>query len=214
MIFKNGLSTYPYIANAGFGVKFKAKSVLIKTGEDIIIISPANFENNVIEELKKDTLNKVFIAPNNFHNLNISKMKAVFPEAKFYGPKRSEQQSGVSLIRSRELNLGDDIIAIPIEGNFKLSETCFYHVPSETLIITDILFNMHHEMNYSTRIALTLAGAYHKLGMSRFLRLMINDKVKFKNSLERLLDHPFKNIILNHGDSIGREEFIRFLKKF
>jgi len=214
MKFENGVSIYPYVANTGLGIKFTAKSVLLKTDKQLIIISPANFDEEMINSIKESKLEKVFIAPNNFHNLNIKKMKETFPDAQFFGPKRSEQQSGVKLTRNRELNISNEITPIMIDGNFKLNETCFYHAPSESLVITDLLFNMHHKMNFSTKLALTCAGAYHKLGMSRFLQMTINDKEKFKTSLNSLFDYPFKRVILNHGENITREELKNFIQNF
>ncbi len=211
MNFTDGILYYSYVANTGLGIQFRSKSFLVETQDELIIISPANFDQEMIKNIKESPLKKVFIAPNNFHNINLAKMKSLFPDASFYGPKRSEEQSGVVLIRNKELDISDEIIPIKIYGNYKLMETCFYHSPSKSLIITDLLFNMHHKMNFPTRAILTIAGAYHKLNMSRLLKFTINDKDLFIKSLKSLLDYPFEHVLLNHGDRITRKEFEIFV---
>lgn len=206
MKFNNGLTTINYTANAGFGILFPAKTILINSKE-LIVISPGDLDENTLTCIRKITPTPIFIAPNNYHHLYISKMFKEFPQASFFGPKRAMVQSGVDLNPIDKIDSEIGIVTIKIPGNKVISETCFYHPESEILIITDLFMNMHHDMNLPTKIMFTLAGTYHKLNMSRLVKSSITDKKVFYSSIRSLLDFPFKTVILGHGNSIDRSEF-------
>jgi len=212
MKFENGIAIYDYIAKAGLGVHFTSKTFLIQDDKNIYIISPANFNDETIKYIKDSEKSIRFIAPNNFHNLHLKTMFKHFPNAHFYGPKRSQKQSGVQLEKTELLASTETLVPVFIQGHELLSETCFLHKPSESLIITDLFFNMHHKMNIQTSMAMRLVGTYHKFGMSRMLKKAINDKKLFKTSLLELEKLSFKKVLLNHGDSVSKEVFIQFIK--
>lgn len=213
MNFENDLCILHYKANAGAGVIFPAKTIIVRGEKNIYIISPKDLNKEECKFLVDSNKNLIFISPNNVHNIHLKTMKDKFPNAEFYGPKRSAKQSGVNLEKTSNLKAHNELIPIFIDGCKTLSETCFYHEQSKTLIATDLLFNMHHKMNFASRMAFIMAGAYHKLNMSRLIRVSRNDKKAFRNSLEKLLESPFENMILNHGESITRAEFENWLSK-
>jgi hypothetical protein len=87
-----------------------------------------------------------------------------------------------------------------------LSETCFYHDESKTLILTDTFVNMKNKMNTISRITFSLVGTYHKIGMSKAIKMNIDDKKIFHDSIQELLNFPFEKVMLSHGDTISRSE--------
>jgi hypothetical protein len=135
-------------------------------------------------------------------------MHDTFPNAKFYGPKRAAEVSGVPLLNIKEFS-SPNIETIYIEGNNSLSETCLYYKPKKTLIVTDLFFNINHDMNMMTKMAMKMVGTYKKLATSRMIKFSIKNKDLFNQSLKRLADLDFTEVIPNHGDSISKEIFIR-----
>lgn len=205
--FEKNIAQIPYTANSGFGLIFKSKSFIINE-ENVYIISPGPFNEQVINSIKELEKQIIVIAPNNCHHFHLPLMKKEFPNAKFYGPKRAIDQSKVRLDPlSKLLDQNSELKGQFVKGNKALSETVFYHENSKTLFITDLCFNMHHEMNFLTGFWLKLAGVYKKLGMSKLVKVTIKDKKEFKESLESLLSFPFERVLLNHGDEITREQF-------
>lgn len=200
-----------YTAHAGMGIIFRAKTFIIEGKENIYIISPCNLDSSIRNELEKSPKRLHFIAPNNVHNIHLSKVKEYFPKASFYGPKRSMKQSGVSLKDITELPK-DDLKTVFIDGNKAISETCFFIKETNELIVTDLIFNMHHEMNFPTKLMMKVVGTYHKVGTSRLFKMAINDKEAFKKSLDELLDLEPKKIFVNHGEPLNLEEFQQHLK--
>jgi hypothetical protein len=138
-------------------------------------------------------------------------MKESFPNAKFYGPKRSAKQSGVELINTKNLPNDPEFKAILIEGNKSMSESVFIHNPSDSLIVTDIIFNMHHKMNLASTLLFKCYGTYKKVGQSIAIKMTADNKKILIKSLQKLTELNFKNVLLNHGDHLSKENFDEFI---
>ena len=205
------LKTIPYLVKAPLGVEFPCKSVLINEGEKLVIISPGNFDELTAREIKNIDSSPVMVAPNNFHNSFLAPTKELFPDSAFYGPKRAAKTSGVELKPLKELEL-KSVQKIKIRGNKALGETCFFHQDSKTMIATDIVFNMRHQMNFSSKIVFALAGTKNKVAFSRLVLKTVDDKKAFNESLRSLLNYPFEKLIVAHGEDVTREEFERLLE--
>ena len=209
-VMKNQFTIINYEACAGLGVIFPAKSFIYEGESCVFIISPSRFSEKMIKSLSSLKKQLIFISPNNFHNLHLKTMKEIFPDAKFFGPKRSSKQSGVELLKMEEFQY-DEMISIKIEGNKALSESLFF-IPSEkVLIATDLFFNMYHKMNIATSLAMIFAGTFKKLGTSRMIKLSTKDKSAFKESCLKTFEYPFEKVIPSHGDALSREEFKDYL---
>ena len=201
-----------YKANAGFGVIFPAKTFIYEGELDVYLVSPGPLDEQCKKEIVSLNKNIHIIAPNNFHHMHIKKAKESFPLANFYGPKRAQTMSEVELINTSELP-DRDLKSINILGHKTLGETCFYIDKIKTLIITDLIFNMHHKMNLASKLTFMLVGCFHKLGMSKLIKRTIDDNDVFRESLQGLLKFPFEQVLINHGDSLSRDEFVQFIEE-
>ncbi len=195
-----------YSVNAGLGVIFPAKTFIIEGESDLYIISPGPLNEEMIKELRKSNKTINFISPNNFHNMYLSYAKDLFPNANFFGPKRSMKVSEVDLKPLNELKQSE-LKQIQIKGHKTLSETCFYNINTKELILTDLIFNMRHKMNFMSKTAFIMAGTYHRIGTSRLVKLGINNKEQFKQSLIELSKLDTTSIYLNHGSKLTPDEF-------
>lgn len=201
-----------YEAKAAPGIIFPSKTYILPDQDQILVISPSELDEEIINELKESQKRLVIIAPNNFHNLYLNRIKSVFPNAKYYGPKRSAKQSGVDLLPLKELKT-NEIELIPIQGAPALGEVCFYHKPTRKLYVTDLFFNMQHKMNLPMMIMTTFAGTRGHLGTSRLLKMLIKDKKAFQESVQYMISLEADEVIPNHGDPISQSEFIEWSKK-
>ncbi len=206
------MKIFNYQAKAGFGVIFPTKTFVIEVNDKTLIISPSQIiaEDKSFRDLKHKDL--IFIAPNNFHHMHLKTMKDIFPQAKFYGPKRSSRVSGVNLEDLNNLKL-KEIKIIKLKGLKNLSESVFYLKQEKILIVTDLIFNMHHHMNLPTKLAMKLAGTYHKMGTSRLVLHSIKDKSIFKETLKELRELDVKEVIPSHGESISQETFHKWISE-
>jgi Domain of unknown function (DUF4336) len=89
-----------------------------------------------------------------------------------------------------------------IEGAPRIGETVFFHRPTETLIASDLLFNILEPANLPTKLLLTMTGTRGQLAMSRVWRRQTKDPPALRASIERVLRWPFRRILPGHGDII------------
>ena len=98
---------------------------------------------------------------------------------------------------------GDELRLQLIEGVPKASEFVFLHVPTATLILTDLLFQIRYSVNMLTKIVLWAGGTHGgKLAQSRLWRSMTKDRVAAGCSVARMLEWDFERVVLAHGDFV------------
>ena len=77
------------------------------------------------------------------------------------------------------------------------------HVPSRTLILTELLFNFGDNEPLWTELLLRVAvGGEHHPGMSRPFRAGVKDETAFQTSMATILSWDFDRVIVGHGDVI------------
>lgn len=161
------------------------------------------------------------IVPNVFHNSEAFVFKNRFPNAKVYAPKDMlEKVEGCVGVLPIELfaSQNPEVACIAIQGLRLLKEIVFVHKPSQTLVLTDLAFNLQKPLTGITKAFFKLNDAYQKFGPSRVFRyLFLKDKKAFKVSVQDIRAQKFDNIIVNHGDVIvgnGHTLFAQAFQKY
>jgi len=99
-----------------------------------------------------------------------------------------------------------EVEVVELEGMPAVREHAFYHFPSKTLVLADLLFHLPAVSGLPAHLVLRgIAGIRSHPGMSRFFRLAIRDKDAFRRSMARLLEFDLETIIVAHGDPIRDE---------
>ena len=99
-----------------------------------------------------------------------------------------------------------ELLALEIQGAPDARDTALLHVPSRTLILTELVFNFGHEEPVWTKLLLRVAvGGRHHPGMSRPVKAGVKDKAAFENSLATILGWAFDRVIVGHGDVMERD---------
>lgn len=158
------------------------------------------------------------VAPNKIHSLGIAPWKALYPSARVWAsPGFSKRHPDISvdaiLTNGTEAPWGNDIRHCVIEGHAILDEVAFLHIPSRTLIITDLIqkHDVAHE-SWIWRRVKGMAGILGKGGgVPLDVRLSIADKAAMQRSLETVLNWDFENLIIAHGHCLqgGAKEDMR-----
>jgi len=149
-----------------------------------------------------------------------------FPEAEFFAAEGVEKKSRAlkdvkPLAHLNESLFGGDVKVHFIDGMPRVNETAFYHRPSSTLVLADLIFNIHEPMNRLSRFALKLYGLYEEPRCSRLFKFCIQNKVLFSDSLGQILENDFTKIIVAHGKTLefssamnAQEEFRKIMNPF
>ena len=103
-----------------------------------------------------------------------------------------------------------ELKVLRIEGVPSYGEHVFFHVPTRTLIVADLMFNFGPDEPVWTELMLKVAvGGQHHPGVSRPFKMAIKDEAAFRESVGKMLAWDFDRVIVGHGDVIesgGKEK--------
>jgi len=81
----------------------------------------------------------------------------------------------------------------------KVQEWVFFHRASQTLIVTDLVFNLLETSGLLTPVFLTLFGTRGRFAQSRLFKGMIRDRAAYDASITKLLKWPVRRVLMAHG---------------
>ncbi len=190
------------------GVNLGMRSTILRRSDGgLVIISPTPFDDATAAAIDDLGLVRVIAAPNLFHHMYLAPAAARWPGATVIGPrglqKKREDVSFTAFYGDEAPDTwGDTIVVKHLRGAKALREATFFHAPSNTLVCTDLVFNLAHTASLMMRIYLRLSGALGKPGTSILLRLVTRDKPSARESLSDILSQDFQRLIMAHGDVI------------
>ncbi|REK61601.1 MAG: DUF4336 domain-containing protein [Bacteroidetes bacterium] len=197
-----------------FGADFGNRMTVIRlNNRKLLLHSPVKISDGLLGAIRELGEVGFIVTPNNFHGLFVEEWRKEFPDAKYFTAKelkRNDNSSfSLSSITSKELS--PDVEIIKIEGAPKVNEYAFIHKASNTLILTDLAFNIGANVSFWSKIFFRLNGAFNKFGPTRLMKTMIADPAALSASIEGILAFEINRIIVSHGDIL--EENARFALK-
>lgn len=178
-------------------------TVLRLADNELWVHSPVRYGENLAAQLA--TLGKVryIVTPSKMHRLFLAEWLAAHPQATHYVP------AGMTLQMSGS-KLPTTLSQIPpkewrgkmeqheVQGIPELNEVVFFHLPTRTLILTDLCFNIREGSRW-TRLLFKLNGGWDRFGPTRIFNRAIQDRVAFRASIDRILRWDFDRVIVSHG---------------
>ena len=146
--------------------------------------------------------------------------RSAFPDIPYLGPPGFDERVSAPILPldTPPDEWSPEIEILQIDGNPSFSEHIFFHKPSRTLIVADLIFNYRKAPNLWTKLLLFPAmGFRHAPGMSKRFRNAITDKMAFRQSLEQMFEWDFERIIVGHGQVVetqGKPIADRLFKQF
>lgn len=189
-------------------------------GDDVLVISPPPVECGGLESL--DALGPVrhVVVSNAFHYLNARAFLERYPEARFWAApglfrRVAGLPSGTEIEPDLRASWSDAIDHAVLRASDEVSEVALFHRESASLILTDLAFNMTSFARVIDRIGWRLNGAPIGFGHSRTARmLLLRDRQATKTFLERVLEWPFRRILVAHGDVVESDAIGVFRRAF
>jgi hypothetical protein len=149
---------------------------------------------------------RVVVAANSQHHLFVAPLLARFPQARLLGvPALQRKRRDLPFAGPLDGPGPSDIDQTSIDGAPGMDEVVFFHRPSRSLLVTDLLFNVRSPANRRTSLLLRLTGTRGRLAMSRVWRLLRRDRAAFAASLERVLAWSFTRIVPAHGEVLSAD---------
>ncbi|HEY0708509.1 MAG TPA: DUF4336 domain-containing protein [Polyangia bacterium] len=178
---------------------------------DVVLHSPIPLTEALVSAVAAVGPVKHLIAPNRLHHLSAGAWQKRYPEAHLHAaPGLGKKRPDLRI----DHELGGHELGTPgtppawaevldqrlIDGAPVLAESVFFHRPSRSLLVTDLLVNIVRPANFMTKLVLTMTGTRGRFAMSRANRLFVKDRAAFRASLEAMLAWDFAQIIPAHGD--------------
>ncbi len=86
-----------------------------------------------------------------------------------------------------------------------MDEHVLLHRPSRTLLVADLVLNVHATQGLAGRVLLRAFGVWRRPAASRLFRLLIRDRQEFAASLRSVLDLDFERVVPGHGPIVERD---------
>jgi len=207
------LQTFPFKT---LGVDLQRNVTILRLASGKLILhSSAPFSADdvaTIEELGRpawliDTLLR--------HDTFAAEGRGAFPQAKYLAPPgfsiNLPFQTEALLAAPSEW--AGEVEIVPIDGVPDFGEIVFFHLPSRTLIVADLVVNFPGEHGLWANLLLHFAsaGGRHDPGMTVLFKKAVLDREAFVRSINRVLAWDFDRVIVGHGEPIetGGKEKLR-----
>ncbi|MBX2865056.1 MAG: DUF4336 domain-containing protein [Leptolyngbyaceae cyanobacterium MAG.088] len=213
-----------------FGLNVGTRMTVIRlSNSELVVISPIQASDTLIQQLSELGKVKHIIAPNLYHYLFAAEFKQLYAKATFWtvpGLERKQPELAIDqIIEGNTKNLwpGLDCLSfsgfrtLSLNGFDSLNEYVFLHIASRTLILTDAAFNFDESFPIATRLITQVIGGYKRLSPSLLEKFATTDKAKVRQSVEQILTWDFERVIVAHGSIVeqgGKEKFNQGYKRF
>ena len=185
---------------------FPTRMTIIRIGGDLFIHSPTQLVPGLQREIEGLGQVRWLVAPNRIHYWWVSQWHASYPDAAVYLAPRVREQAGsridfpsLPLNRSAGYPWDEQIATLPVAGRY-MTEVVFFHRPTRTLVLTDLIENF--EPAKLTRLQSVLVwcgGILDPHGsMPRDMRLTYPRSV-LRDAVETMIAWNPQRIILAHG---------------
>jgi Domain of unknown function (DUF4336) len=187
---------------------FSLRMTVVRLADNkLLLISPIALDDTSADELRALGEVAYIIAPNTFHHLHAGTAKARFPGAKLFAArgiakKRPDLAIDGVLDDSQAQPWQAELLTKTIRGCPGFNETVFFHRTSGTLIVTDLVFNVHTTKGLLTGLFLRLVGAHKRFAQSRAWRMVVKDRAAAKASVLELLELDITRVVMAHGEIV------------
>ena len=195
------------------GIDLFGRMTIIRLNDGgLIVHDPCRIDDAVKREI--DALGNVryIVAPGSYHHLFVTDFQQHYPYAEtFICPglerKRPDIHFDWILGNRPDHRWGDELEQVVVQGTKLIWEVAFFHKPSRTLILVDLLENIGDDYTHK-------ASLYLKLWWKLVFRMWNHPKAApeyqigwgnkaiVKKSLKRIIDWDAQRIILAHGEFI------------
>jgi len=197
---------------------YEIRSTIIELGGgELLVHSPVQItEASLLKTLPGQV--KHIVSPNKLHSLFIEDWQKTYPEARLYAPpglisKLSNVSFYKELSDKPERAWQEVVNQKVVRGSWFMSEVVFFHKPSATLILGDLIENHNPaKLGWLHRTAgLAMDILAPKGTTARIYRWTFFRRENVRQDLQEILSWNAKRVVVNHGPIVetGAQEFLR-----
>lgn len=182
-------------------------TVLRRPEGGLILHSPIELDEALAAEL--EALGPVvdLLAPNRLHHSFLPGALRRWPKATLWGaPGLADKRRDLSfdeVLGDRAAPaLADTLETLLFAGLPLASEIVCFHRRTRTLIVTDLVFNIHATRSRLSQLYLRASGAWQRVAQTPLIRALIRDRAAARRSVERMFEWDFDRLIMAHGEVV------------
>jgi hypothetical protein len=194
------------------GCDFNARMTVIRlSSRKLILHSPCEIDSATKEAISALGDVVCIVAPGSYHHFFVSSAQTAFPDADTYicpGIERKRPEIDFDWFlgdRPAELWMGT-LDQVLVRGNKFIWEVAFFHRPSKTLLLVDLIENFTDQTpDVNWLLKLWWKAVFHMWDNPKpapEYQMGWKDKVAASTSLQKILQWDFDKIVLAHGDLI------------
>jgi hypothetical protein len=197
------------------GCDFNARMSVVRVSDSKLLLhSPCEIDAPTKQAISALGEVAYIVAPGSYHYFHIPSAQAAFPDANTYicpgvERKRPDIDFDWFLADQPPAAWSDTLDQVLVRGNKYIWEVAFFHKPSQTLLLTDLIENITDQTpNTNWLLKLWWKAVFHMWNNPKpapEYQLGWKDKAAARQSLQRILDWDFDRIVLSHGDLIDKE---------
>lgn len=194
------------------GIILDCRMTILRLDDDTLLMhSPITITDTLREQIDAlpGTLRHI-VAPSLFHHLFVRSAKQAFPDALTHAapglPQKRENftfDHEIDPARLADLPWHDAIETISVAGMPAVNEQLFYHRPTRTIVVTDLVFNMSRAHNLRSALAFRAFGTHKRFAQSRLLKSMIKDARAYRASIQPIKALAIDRVVMAHGDVLA-----------
>jgi hypothetical protein len=196
----------------GMKLPFTTRMTIVRLANgDLWVHSPIAMTDALQAEVDKLGPVKHLVSPNRIHYAYIPQWGAIYPDAiKWASPLVRERAESVGievafdqeLVDEPDAAWADEIEQLIFRGSRYIEEVVFFHKPSRTLILTDLIENFEPDkVNRRYRALIKMAGTADPDGKAPIdMRMTFWGRKKIaRDSAEKIIAWQPERVILAHG---------------
>ena len=194
------------------GLDFYSRMTVIRLSDGSLMLhSPCEIDETTKQRVERIGEVAHIVAPGSYHYLYVDSAQSAFPKAQIYicpgiERKRPDIDFDWILADRAPQAWSDDIEQVLVRGTKYIWEVAFFHKPSRTLVLVDLLENFGDQTDsVSWGLKMWWRVVFHMWNHPKpapEYQLGWKNKKAARRSLNRILQWDFKQIILAHGDLI------------
>jgi hypothetical protein len=186
-------------------------SVIRISDSKLLLHSPCEIDAPTKEAISALGDVAYIVAPGSYHYFYVHSAQAAFPEAATYicpGIERKCPEINFDwFLADRPPELwAKTLDQVLVRGNKYIWEVAFFHRPSRTLLLVDLIENITDQTpNVNWQLKLWWKAVFHMWNHPKpapEYQLGWKDRTAARKSLERILQWDFERIVIAHGDLI------------
>jgi hypothetical protein len=205
------------------GIPYPTRMTVVRLADGSLWIhSPIQLDSALTEELQALGPVRYLISPNKLHHLFMGEWAERWPEARTYASpglakRRKDLRFDAELGDRPEPDWAEEIDQVIFRGSFAMEEVVFFHRPSRSVIVTDLVQKFDPaSLAWFQRAVMRLDGMVGPDGSTpREWRLSFWNRRAAREALRKALAWDPERILLAHGEWVrgnGREALERSLR--